>query len=129
MRKEIIRLDRLTVEDHGYNYLSNVSFYVEENEIVGILGQFNSGRRELAEIICGIRTWIDPHIYISEKQQTKWDKKIAVSNGNFLILKILKSFLRMAMLRLMYICFGKKMIRIGWMPESIEKNVIVCCRN
>lgn len=92
MRKEIIRLDRLTVEDHGYNYLSNVSFYVEENEIVGILGQFNSGRRELAEIICGIRTWIDPHIYISEKQQTKWDKKIAVSNGIFYIKDIKELF-------------------------------------
>lgn len=54
-KRPLLRLDDVTVLDgEGKAALSNVSFEINSNEIVGVAGVANSGQKELCESIAGL---------------------------------------------------------------------------
>ncbi|MDR1043077.1 MAG: ATP-binding cassette domain-containing protein, partial [Clostridiales Family XIII bacterium] len=56
-REELLRLDGLTVKNRERkDVLSDVSFALHANEIIGIAGVAASGQRELCEAIAGLQT-------------------------------------------------------------------------
>ena len=53
MKRELFCMENITILNHDARMLEQAWFYVGEGETVGVLGQYNSGRADLARAICG----------------------------------------------------------------------------
>ena len=62
--EELLRVDRLST----IKLLKNVSFTIEKNQILGIVGAAGSGKAEIAQILFGLETNFSGEIYINRKQ-------------------------------------------------------------
>lgn len=51
-RKEILRMENITLEENGEAYLDNLSFYVLQGEIMGLIVADLKGSRQLIDLIC-----------------------------------------------------------------------------
>lgn len=85
MREELFRVEGLTLTEQDTRVLSNAWFYVGVGEITGILGQHNSGRRDLAQAICGMRDLGKAKVYLKEQLVENWNRESADKNGLFYI--------------------------------------------
>lgn len=52
MRKEILRMENITLEENGEAYLDNLSFYVLRGEIMGLIVADLKGSRQLIDLVC-----------------------------------------------------------------------------
>lgn len=52
MRDEILRMENITLEENGETYLNNLSFYVLQGEIMGLIVADLKGSRQLIDLIC-----------------------------------------------------------------------------
>lgn len=85
MNRELLRVENVTVLDHDVRMLNQAWFYIGTGETIGILGQHNSGRAELVDVICGKQQIAGARLYYEERLQTGWDAKTAAENGIFCI--------------------------------------------
>ena len=85
MKRELFRMENITILNHDARMLEQAWFYVGEGETVGVLGQYNSGRADLARAICGQQRIPKARLYYQEEQQTEWNEEIAMKKGIFCI--------------------------------------------
>ena len=52
MRKEILRLNHVTLEENGERYLDNLDFYILQGEIMGFIISDAKGCNQLIRLIC-----------------------------------------------------------------------------
>lgn len=52
MQKEILRMENITLEENGEAYLNNLSFYVLQGEIMGLIVADLKGSSQLIDLIC-----------------------------------------------------------------------------
>lgn len=52
MQKEILRMENITLEENGEAYLNNLSFYILQGEIMGLIVADLKGSRQLVDLIC-----------------------------------------------------------------------------
>uniref|UniRef100_UPI0006D245E9 ATP-binding cassette domain-containing protein n=1 Tax=Clostridium sp. NkU-1 TaxID=1095009 RepID=UPI0006D245E9 len=52
MRKEILRLNHVTLEENGERYLDNMDFYILQGEIMGLIVSDAKGCSQLIRLIC-----------------------------------------------------------------------------
>lgn len=52
MRNEILRMENIMLEENGEIYLNNLSFYILQGEIMGLLVADIKGSRQLIDLIC-----------------------------------------------------------------------------
>lgn len=52
MRKEILRLSNITLEENGERYLDNLNFYILQGEIMGLIISDAKGCTQLRDLIC-----------------------------------------------------------------------------
>ena len=85
MKKEVLRLENVTVENKGIVYLDDFSLTIVEGEIIGMIGTNHHGLDELISLICDNITLKYGRVYFNEKMVNTylWDTKVA--NKVFLI--------------------------------------------
>lgn len=85
MKRELLRMENITILNHDAGMLEQAWFYVGEGETVGVLGQYNSGRADLVRALCGRQRIPEARLYYQEEQQTEWDEETAMKKGIFCI--------------------------------------------
>lgn len=69
--KDLLRVENLTVlDDRGLLAVQNVSFSLEDHEILGIAGVEGNGQRELVEALTGLRPAKGGKVYVEGKEAT-----------------------------------------------------------
>jgi len=80
--KAILELENIeALNEKGLPALHSVSFKVSCGEILGVAGVAGNGQRELAEVICGLRTAKNGRIYIDEEEVTNCTPYQAIDVG------------------------------------------------
>lgn len=69
--KEILEVKDLSLLGKGKNLLTNISFSVKQNEIVGIAGIDGNGQNDLVQVIAGFKKPSSGEIFLNEKDITK----------------------------------------------------------
>ncbi len=67
MRKEILRMENITLEENGEAYLDNLNFYVLQGEIMGLIVADIKGSSQLIELICTNRPIRFGRVYFEGK--------------------------------------------------------------
>ena len=83
MKEELFRVEGLTLIEHGTQILSNATFYIRTGDLIGVLGQYTSGKRALAQAVCGMRDLRNARVYLREQPVENWNSIIAKENGFF----------------------------------------------
>ena len=78
----VLRLNQASADsDSNRPGLSNVSLTVRQGEILGIAGIAGNGRRELAEVIVGLRSLVGGSITICDKDVSKFSPREIIEEG------------------------------------------------
>lgn len=93
MKEELFRVEGLTLIEHGTQILSNATFYIRTGDLIGVLGQYTSGKRALAQAVCGMRDLRNARVYLREQPVESWNSIIAKENGFFYIKDLQSLFL------------------------------------
>lgn len=85
MKREVLRLENVTIENKGIVYLDDFSLTIVEGEIIGMIGTNHHGLDELIGLICDNISLKYGRVYFNEKMVNTylWDTKI--TNKVFLI--------------------------------------------
>lgn len=52
MRREIVRMDNVTLETDGITFLDNIHFHIFKGEVMGLIALNSQGEKQLMELIC-----------------------------------------------------------------------------
>ena len=86
MKKEVLRINRLSLTEKDTAGLTDVSLCLLEGESCGFLGLENSGKHMMVDVLCGERLWnkgsvyIDGHVVTDKKTYKKSTYYANVSN-------------------------------------------------
>lgn len=69
------------LSDKGLPALKNVSFYINEGEILGVAGVAGNGQRELAEVLTGMRKATEGKVHVFGKDMTNRSPKEIIEQG------------------------------------------------
>lgn len=85
MKREVLRLENVTIENKGIVYLDDFSLTIVEGEIIGMIGTNHHGLDELIRLICDNISLKFGRVYFNEKVVNTylWDTR--VTNKVFLI--------------------------------------------
>lgn len=80
--KPLLMVDQVDVyADHGRKALDQMSFQVNEGEIVGVAGVAGNGQKELAEVLTGLRAWKKGAIQFNSKPLKNGSVRSAIESG------------------------------------------------
>jgi len=80
--KVVVEIKNLwALSDKGPPALKNVSFHIQEGEILGIAGVAGNGQRELAEVLTGMRKATEGKMYFFGKDMTNRSPKEIIEQG------------------------------------------------
>lgn len=72
-KKEILRLQNISVKKDDIYRLQNIYFNLYEGEVLGIIGLHDSGKTMLLNTICGLEIIEEGNIYINEERTTSFE--------------------------------------------------------
>ena len=75
MNKEAIKIENLTFARNGRKIINDVSFSVQEGELLGIIGPNGAGKTTLLKLILGLLNPNSGKIYIEGKNITEYSSK------------------------------------------------------
>ncbi len=67
MRREILRMERLTYVDHGARLLDNLHFQMFAGEIMGLVPLDSGGLEAFLQVLCENRPLLYGHVFLDEK--------------------------------------------------------------
>jgi simple sugar transport system ATP-binding protein len=77
----IIKLENITKSFGSVSALAGISMQVNDNEVVGLIGDNGAGKSTLIRIISGVHAPDSGEILVRGKAQKKWDVNIARAHG------------------------------------------------
>lgn len=73
MAEHLIELRNVTKSFGSVNAIENVSFYVNQSEVVGLIGDNGAGKSTLIKILSGVHAPDSGEIYIRGRKAPNWD--------------------------------------------------------
>jgi simple sugar transport system ATP-binding protein len=77
----IIKLENIAKSFGSVSALAGISLHVNDNEVLGLIGDNGAGKSTLIRIISGVHTPDSGEILVRGKAQKKWDVNIARAHG------------------------------------------------
>lgn len=85
MRKEILRMENITLEDYGKRYLDNLNFYVLQGEIMGLIVADLKGSSQLIDLICTNRPIQFGQVYVNGELVNRYSHSSLSENKVYVI--------------------------------------------
>lgn len=85
MRKEILRLNNITLEENGERYLDNLNFYILQGEIMGLIISDAKGCTQLIDLICHNTPISFGGVYYEEKRVNHYSYSDLTDNRVYVI--------------------------------------------
>jgi simple sugar transport system ATP-binding protein len=79
--EKIIELRRISKAFGQVSALSNIDLHVNENEVLGLIGDNGAGKSTMIKIISGVHAPDSGEVYVRGKLMKKWDVSIARKSG------------------------------------------------
>lgn len=73
MAEHLIELRNITKSFGSVNAIENVSFFVDEGEVVGLIGDNGAGKSTLIKILSGVHTPDSGEIYVRGEKANSWN--------------------------------------------------------
>jgi simple sugar transport system ATP-binding protein len=81
LNEPIIQLKNISKTFGSVSALSNVNLHVDNNEVLGLIGDNGAGKSTLIKIISGVHAPDKGEIYVNNVLQKKWNVTIARQHG------------------------------------------------
>ena len=77
----IIKLENISKSFGNVSALANITMQVNDNEVLGLIGDNGAGKSTLIKIIAGVHAPDSGEILVRDQAQKKWDVNIARAHG------------------------------------------------